>query len=365
MRRSIGTIRKRGNGSWELAVTVGKDPETGKQRRIYKTIRGSRADAERALMALAVNTGMGDAVRNRLTLDAYWSGIYLPNVESRLRGRTVAGYKANYESMVRPTLGSLNLDQITPPVIESWLSGFEGNRRKHDALRFLRMLLRQAVRSRVLDRDPTDHVDSPKYRRYQPTVLDSEQASRYIMEARGTDVEPVILLALGAGLRREELVPLSWRDVTPDGDVTIRDAITSYGGVTYQEGTKSEFSERVVRLPSSIARRLNDLRGADDDPIMVNRRGKRMRPDDVSRAYKRWQETLPNDLPRIPMKDLRHTSLTLTLEGGADLLAVSRRAGHSSTAITAAYYLRPHKHVDEAAADGLDDLLSGAIDGSS
>lgn len=62
-------------------------------------------------------------------------------------------------------------------------------------------------------------------------------------------------------------------------------------------------------------------------------------------------------IPRVPLRDLRHTSLTLALEGGGSLLAVSRRAGHSSPGVTSAFYLRPHESVDVEVADGLGALL--------
>ena len=33
---------------------------------------------------------------------------------------------------------------------------------------------------------------------------------------------------------------------------------------------------------------------------------------------------------QIPLKNLRHTSLSLSIEAGVDILAVSRRTGHSN-----------------------------------
>ncbi len=42
-----GSIEKRGN-SWRLSVYLGKDPVTGKERRIRKTVRGSRKTRRRA-----------------------------------------------------------------------------------------------------------------------------------------------------------------------------------------------------------------------------------------------------------------------------------------------------------------------------
>lgn len=87
--------------------------------------------------------------------------------------------------------------------------------------------------------------------------------------------------------------------------------------------------------------------------------GMPMNPDNISKYYNDIRDTLPPEVPRIPFKNLRHTSLTLALESGADLLAVSRRAGHSNVGITSAYYLRPDETVDRKTVDSFDALLRG------
>ena len=114
-----------------------------------------------------------------------------------------------------------------------------------------------------------------------------------------------------------------------------------------------------MTLPPSIAARLEELREDDGVPLLVNAKGGRLHPDRLTHGYLERRDTLPEGVKRVTLKNLRHTSLTLALEGGADLLAVSRRAGHSTSTITAHYYLRPHESVDEAAAAGLDELLKG------
>lgn len=360
MRRQIGSIKEKGKNLFEVRVTVGVNPKTGVQMRKSKTVRGSRKDAEKALIAMLVKSGKGDEFKEQITLDNYWNEIYLPNAKGRLRERTIAGYENNYRLLIKDHLGGLYLHQITPPVIDNWLATFKGDRRRFDAYRSLRMILRRAIKDRVLDSDPTAQVDIPKYQKYEPSVLTAPEAAKYIELSRDTIVEPAVLIMLGAGLRCEEVMPLLWEDITPEGDITINKARTYFHGKHYDDSTKTAFSNRIVRLPKGIIKRLNELRCDDKIPVLHNDDGTPRSYNSLAHSYTRWLERLPENITRIPMKDLRHTSLTLTLEGGADLLSVSRRAGHSSTHVTAAYYLRPHRSIDEAAADGLDSLLSGS-----
>lgn len=359
MRRQIGHIDELGKNHFKVTVSAGTNLKTGKRYRPSKTIRGSRKDAEKALISLIVKAGKGDDYKNEVTLNMYWEEIYLPNARQRLKERTIAGYINNYDTLIKEYIGDLYLHDITPPVIDTWLTYFKGDRRKFDAFRALRMILRRAIKDRVLDTDPTTQVDVPKYKKYEPSVLTSAEASKYIELSKGTIIEPLVLVMLGAGLRCEEVMPLTWGDISPDGDITVNKARTYFHGQVYDDSTKTVFSNRIVRLPRSITNRLNELRCDKNVPILHKINGEPLSPSKATYYYKSWQERLPENITRVPMKDLRHTSLTLTLEGGADLLSVSRRAGHSSTHVTAAYYLRPHKSIDEAAADGLDSLIGG------
>ena len=49
---SAGHIRARGPGAWELKYDVGRDPKTGRRITKYKTVRGTKKDAQRELRNL-------------------------------------------------------------------------------------------------------------------------------------------------------------------------------------------------------------------------------------------------------------------------------------------------------------------------
>jgi hypothetical protein len=45
-------MRQRGEGSWVLRVYLGRDPLTGEKRWKYKTFKGGKREAQRALAAM-------------------------------------------------------------------------------------------------------------------------------------------------------------------------------------------------------------------------------------------------------------------------------------------------------------------------
>lgn len=47
-----GHILKRGRESWAVVVDLGRDPMTGKRRQSWRTVRGTKRDAEALLIRL-------------------------------------------------------------------------------------------------------------------------------------------------------------------------------------------------------------------------------------------------------------------------------------------------------------------------
>jgi hypothetical protein len=52
-------MTERGGGRWRLRVTGEPDPVTGKQRRLSRTMLGTRSDARQALQRLVGDAGAG------------------------------------------------------------------------------------------------------------------------------------------------------------------------------------------------------------------------------------------------------------------------------------------------------------------
>ena len=44
-----GYIRRRSAGSWEITIDAGRDPGTGKRRRIFETVQGPKKAAQARL----------------------------------------------------------------------------------------------------------------------------------------------------------------------------------------------------------------------------------------------------------------------------------------------------------------------------
>jgi len=222
------------------------------------------------------------------------------------------------------------------------------------AYRVLHQAIRKALQWQVMDRDPMLAVKAPRPLPHDPEVLTLEEAQAFLSAFKGTEVEPAIVLALAAGLRRSEICGLDGDDIDLEAKtVRIRRGMhgSSKGDVWFEE-PKSRTSRRVVSLPEWACAALSAHVSPDTPLLRVG--GERMNPAALSARYVAYRDKF--ELRKVPLRDLRHTHATLALAAGVDVVVVSRRLGHSTIAVTDSYYLRPHRSADEAAAAAIESM---------
>lgn len=93
--------------------------------------------------------------------------------------------------------------------------------------------------------------------------------------------------------------------------------------------------------------------------------GKPIYPDSVGEKFHKiiraYNEEYGGKLPDINFHGTRHTSATLLIAEGVDVVEVSHRLGHSKTSTTEDIYAHQLKEVDEHAADVLDNVLGTKV----
>jgi len=360
MRREVGSMEELSPGVWRVRVSVGYSTVTGKRRRPSQVIRGDERQAGIALAKLLLEAGR--LPEEDVSVRQFLLDMYLPHVEGRLRARTVDGYRSKVETHILKELGDTSLADLSPYVLDRWLDGVKGSERNRlHVYRVLNAALNVAVRWRLLDNNPLRAVEIPKVRASRkPDVLTPDEAAEYLKAFRGHALEPVVVLALGAGLRRSELAGLRWSDlrfwketdddgvVSEHGEVSVARGLHDRKGEVLEELPKSVTSTRVVALPGWAVAVLKPLRALGP---LVSEDGAPMPPWRITLEYSRRLNEAK--LRRVQLKNLRHTHACLLLDAGVDLYTVSRRLGHSTVAVTESHYVKPSEAADKAAAEAL------------
>jgi Phage integrase, N-terminal SAM-like domain len=114
-----GYIRKRSKGSWQISVSAGFDPVTGKRRQVWRTVRGTKKNAEQELTRLLREVDNGtSADPGRITLGEYLER-WLDHMRTRVRPRTLERYASIVRGHLTPALGAVPLAKLHPLHIQA------------------------------------------------------------------------------------------------------------------------------------------------------------------------------------------------------------------------------------------------------
>lgn len=222
--------------------------------------------------------------------------------------------------------------------------------------------------------NPTDVVTPPKPKRTEMCFLTERESAAMLRAAESTDLHLVLLLAVGTGMRRGELLGLRWSDVDLEGaTITVSQTLQeAYGKVIFKE-PKTTRSRRRITLPALVveALRVQHARHAakelaaepgyvPSDLVLPAPGGGPWWPSNFDRMWRRFKKAQGL---AIRFHDLRHTHATQLLRASVHPKVVSERLGHASIGITLDTYSHIMPGLQEEAAEKIDAGLRKALAG--
>lgn len=363
----------------------------------------------------------------------YWLKEY---ADKQLEKTTLAAYIAEIEQKIIPALGHLKIAKIKPTHLQSFYNNLleDGVRKdgkpggyspvtikKDHAI--LSSMLTQAVQWQLIESNPCDRVSPPKeikniaedvkhYTLEQSetflNALEMEYMTKYkahdriddtgkkyhVPEYTETRTIPLQFkiffnLALFGGLRRGELIALTWRDIDFEhNSVNINKSAGYVGREIITKASKNTSSIRVITVPTHIMNMLKEYKTKqkelkvslgdqwqgcegknwqENNNIFIQWNGKQMNLSTPNHTFHdiidKYNGTVKDEslkLPHMPLHGLRHTSATLLIAENIDVRTVSARLGHSHTSTTMNIYAHSLKKLDEKASDVLGNLFKRA-----
>jgi integrase len=184
--------------------------------------------------------------------------------------------------------------------------------------------------------------------------LTPEQIRRLVESSRDDPFGPLFAFALYTGLRLGEILGLAWDDIAGDSLQIRRTLARADGGGWEFAEPKSARSRRTITLPALAIEALEEQRERQADPavelVFADPLGRPVSGRAVSKAWTAAVQAA--GLPPTRFHDARHSWATTALAAGVPLSTIADHLGHSTIAITHAYYaaVTPKLHRDAAAA---------------
>lgn len=294
------------------------------------------------------------------TVRQYADGVFMPTKEATFSENARSSYRMFLDKHILPILGDVLLVEVSPAMIQKLLIDFQRAGYAHATTVKLYNILNGLFEMAFLDdsipMNPMLKVKRPAPRKDEQPQEESDKAYTvqelsYILSCAAQEPlqwQTYISLAADTGLRRGECCGLQWSDIDfKAGTVTVRRNLqyTTAAGV-YATSPKNG-KVRVVDVGPETLALLKQLREKQVQSCIskwcFTQEGTAdpMHPQSPTRYFKKFGQ-------RYGVKDfhphkLRHSSASIAITNGADVVSVSERLGHSDTAVT----LRMYAHANE------------------
>jgi integrase len=240
------------------------------------------------------------------------------------------------------------------------------------AHRVLHCALANACSLETINRNPAAAVKPPKVSADEVEILTQTQIAQVLKTLEGVPLYSLVVLAIATGMRRGELLGLQWCDIDLDGScVRVERSIEQTRTGLRFKHPKTKAGRRTISLPATAVAVLRKHRQArlefqmkigagrlpDDALVFCDADGAPCSPLGVTQAWARLVKV--HDLPKVTLHSLRHTHASALINGGMDIVSVSRRLGHGNPTITLSTYSHVfNEKKDGGAAEIIDTVLA-------
>lgn len=329
-----GTIRKRGEKYLLEFMYQGK--------RYSKTIEAKNdKEAKEQLVLFTTSIKDGKNPKKNITLYNY-SELWLDKYcMPKLREKTIKGYKDYLNNRILPYLGyNTNLKDIKVYTIQEFLNSLTDDLTTTSIKKYknlLSVMFNTAVKWQMLESNPCLYVDTPKgndINKIKPTFLDEEEIERLLVCLKDEELkyQCIVRLALQCGMRRSEIIGLTWNDIDfRENTITINKAVSYVSGTgQFVSKTKNESSVRTIYASEDLLQLIQQL-PKNSEYLFHN-----IHIDTITKWFNKF--LVKHNLKHLRFHDLRHTHATILISKNIPMKVVSSRLGHSSINTTLNIY---------------------------
>ncbi|UGT63950.1 tyrosine-type recombinase/integrase [Nocardia asteroides] len=349
---------RNGTVTYTFQLDIGTKPDGSRirQRFTYATKTEARREYRRISAEVAAGRFVGRTDLTVAQVAAEW-------LASRrdIRANTLRNYRDSLKYVTRD-LGAMKVQALRQAHVDEWVStmleagSMKGKPLAPATVRLALVLLQQvteySARQGLVPRDPAEYVQAPRQRPGKVTAADvwtKEQVHTFAAKATDDRLYAAFLLAT-YGLRRSEVCGLRWSDIDlTRGTLSVEQSHVEVDGSEHVvDEPKTERSRRTLPLPVDVAAALRELKTkqkrerlaagkpwSEDAHMCAAADGEPVLPRTFTGKFHRIR--FAAELPRITLRNLRHTSVSVMLHAGIPASTVAAWHGHDVRMTTTVY----------------------------
>lgn len=362
---------KDGSKSYQIVIELDRDPITGKRIRHYKSVKGTKKQANAMLLTMLAQYNSGNVVNTSTLRLGTWVDQYVQNYLPNIEATTRDSYEEKIRNHIKPSLGTIPLNILNANTIQTWVNDMikKGLSPKtiRNTFNVLNPALKKAVLLRMLPHNPCEGVALPKLQKPKVNIYNQAQSKQILSAARGTDSYLLVLLGLTVGMRRGEMAALKWENIDfAQRTIKVCESRVHANKTVIEKDPKSEAGNRTIVVGSDVIAELSKAKKAYDEKakepwfrdlgfVICKEDGTPYHPDSLTQKWERF--TKRNNLPHIKLHGLRHTNATTLMAAGVNPKVVQKILGHSDVSVTLNTYTHVLPSMDQEAADKLNNIL--------
>ncbi|MEU2396851.1 site-specific integrase [Streptomyces pseudogriseolus] len=403
---------KRANGEGSIypykngyAAYVWVTKPDGKRARKYAYGK-TREEVHEKWLNLHAEAKRGPVATRHPTVGAFLSYWLDSVVKPNLAPLSYVSYEGSVRLYIAPHLGSKRLDRLTVRDVREWVTKLstvcqccaQGKDAKREPRRrrccavgecceaypsrrvvqaardALRAALTHAVAEELISKNVASLVKVPKPRRRRIKPWSVAEASQFLTDAAARDdhLFAAWVLVLCLGLRRGEVLGLTWKSVDFErGELYVDHQIQRAGRQILHRETKTEDSDDFLPLPALClkalrmrrAQQIGDRKAAGElwqnshDLVFTTKYGTPIEPGNLTRMFALRARRA--GLREIPLRNTRHTCSSLLVALKVHPKVAQRILRHSQIAMTMEVYAEASEEEVRAAIGKLSDVMGG------
>ena len=374
-----GSIRirksKSGKVTYQLVIEKGVD-SNGKRRRDFYSYK-TRKEAQNALAEKINELNHNTYIEpSKMTVEQALDEWYATTVEPVLKANTKRGYLVNIGHL-KKGIGRILLQKLTALQIQNFYNELEKQGFSPRSIQYIHTNLKSALKyfckMQVISKNAAEFANVPKQKKAKNDYYTEEETQQLIEKSKDCDIYLEILLAVGMGLRRGEVLALTWDNVNfKTSSLTINKSLSRIEGTDIVSSTKTASGERTLKIPNFVLNALSERRQKqwNDRKILHEAYHENnlvcCRSDGSYYVCGSFTTKFSKHLNKIGMRhirfhDLRHTNATLMLQYNVPIKVMSENLGHSNTGVTMDTYSHVTVKMKSETADKFDDELFSKI----